>query len=162
MRGRGDELETTAPYLQRPPRQRCSCDCRRPPAKEAKRSAPSRESTTNTHILIARLLIISPIVLECFPRCEARDILCGQEMRGQLGAKAVTCSLGELGGLEMPTLTLDLDIVRFSIPHQQGRRLAVEWVCRVRVAEQLRKEHFEDVDHVEHGGPGLVDDVQAD
>ena len=59
-------------------------------------------------------------------------------------------------------LTLDFGIIALSIAHQQRRRFAVQRVGRVRVAQQLGQEDLEDVDHVEHGRPGLVDDVEAD
>jgi len=59
-------------------------------------------------------------------------------------------------------LTLDLAVVGGRVPHQQGGRLPVEGVCGVGVQQQLRQEHLKHVDEVKHGGPGLVDHVQAD
>lgn len=58
--------------------------------------------------------------------------------------------------------TLDPHVVPLRIPHQQRRRLTVQGVRRVWVAEELGKEDLEDVDHVEHGRPSLVDHVEAD
>lgn len=57
--------------------------------------------------------------------------------------------------------TFDLGIVACGISHEEGRGLAVEGVGRVGVAEELRQEDFKDVDHVKHGRPGLVDDIEA-
>lgn len=62
----------------------------------------------------------------------------------------------------MSSLTLHLGLVVLGIPQQQGGGLAVERVGRVRIAQELREEHLEDVDHVVHGRPGLVDDIEAD
>lgn len=58
--------------------------------------------------------------------------------------------------------TPDLGIVALLIPHEKRGSLAVERVGRVRVAQELREENVEDVDHVEHGRPRLVDHVEAD
>ena len=60
------------------------------------------------------------------------------------------------------SLTFDLGLICLWIPHQQRRGFSVQRVGGVRVAEELWEEDFEDVDHVEHWGPGLVDDVEAD
>jgi hypothetical protein len=60
------------------------------------------------------------------------------------------------------TLTLHLRLVTLGFSHEQGRRLAIQRVGRVWVAEELGKEDLEDIDHVEHGRPGLVDDIEAD
>lgn len=57
--------------------------------------------------------------------------------------------------------TFDLDIVACGISHEEGRGLAVEGVGRVGVAEELRQEDFKDVDHVKHGRPRLVDNIEA-
>jgi hypothetical protein len=57
--------------------------------------------------------------------------------------------------------TFDLGIVARGISHEEGRGLAVEGVGRVRVAEELREEDLEDIDHVKHGRPGLVDNIEA-
>lgn len=58
--------------------------------------------------------------------------------------------------------TLDLGVVALGFSYHQSSRLAVQGVRRVRVSEKLRQEDLEDVDHVEHGRPSLVDDIQAD
>lgn len=47
--------------------------------------------------------------------------------------------------------TPDLGIVALGLPHQQGSSVSVQRVGRVRVAQELRQEDLEDVDHVEHG-----------
>ena len=47
-------------------------------------------------------------------------------------------------------LTFDLDIVCLGLFHQQRRRLAVQWIRRVGVSQQLRQEDLKDVDHVVH------------
>lgn len=43
----------------------------------------------------------------------------------------------------------------------EGRRLGVQGVSRVGVKEQLGQEHVEDVNQVEHRGPGLIDDIKT-
>lgn len=53
--------------------------------------------------------------------------------------------------LGVPCLVLD----------EQRGSFRVEWVAGVGVVEELRKEHFEDVLQVVHGGPGLVDDIET-
>ena len=58
--------------------------------------------------------------------------------------------------------TLDLSIIPLRLPHQQRRRLTVQRISRIRISEKLWEEDFEDVDHVEHGGPSLIDDIEAD
>ena len=47
-------------------------------------------------------------------------------------------------------LTFDLDIVCLWLFHQKRRRLAIQRIRRIRVAQELREEDFEDVDHVVH------------
>ena len=58
-------------------------------------------------------------------------------------------------------LTLDLDIICLWLFHQKRRRLAVQRIRRIGVAQELWEEDFEDVDHVVHGRPCLVDHVKA-
>jgi len=58
-------------------------------------------------------------------------------------------------------ITFDLGIVARGISHEEGGGLTVEGVGRVRVAEKLREEDLEDVDHVKHGRPGLIDNIEA-
>ena len=58
--------------------------------------------------------------------------------------------------------TLNLRLIALSVPHHQRRRLAIQRIRRVRVPQQLRQEDLENVHHVVHGRPGLVDDVEAD
>jgi hypothetical protein len=58
--------------------------------------------------------------------------------------------------------TLYFGVVALGFSHEQRRSFAVQGVCGVGVSEELREEDFEDVDHVVHGRPGLVDDVEAD
>ena len=57
--------------------------------------------------------------------------------------------------------TFDLGVVALRLPHQQRGRLSIQRIGGVRVAQELGQEDLENVDHVEHGRPGLVDDVQA-
>lgn len=57
--------------------------------------------------------------------------------------------------------TPDFGFVAFRLSHHQSCRLAIERVLRVRIPQQLGEEDFEDVDHVEHGRPCLVDNVEA-
>ena len=59
-------------------------------------------------------------------------------------------------------LTFDLSIIARLITHHQRGCFAVERIGWVRIAEELGKEDLEDVDHVVHGRPGLIDDVEAD
>lgn len=56
---------------------------------------------------------------------------------------------------------LHLGLVALRLAHHERGRLAVQRVGGVRVAQELREEDFENVDHVVHGRPGLVDDVEA-
>jgi len=58
--------------------------------------------------------------------------------------------------------TFDFCLICLGLAHQECSGFAVQRIGGVRVAEELGQEDFEDVDHVEHGRPGLVDDVQAD
>ena len=46
--------------------------------------------------------------------------------------------------------TLDLHLVILGVAHKQRRSVAVQRIGRIRVAEKLWEEDFEDVDHVEH------------
>lgn len=55
----------------------------------------------------------------------------------------------------------DPRVVLLRMPHQERSSFTIQRVVGVRVAEQLREEHLEDVDHVEHRRPSLVDHVQA-
>ncbi len=57
--------------------------------------------------------------------------------------------------------TFDFGIIAFRLPHQQSGRFTIQGVGRVRVSEQLRKKDFENVDHIIHWRPCLVDHVQA-
>ena len=58
--------------------------------------------------------------------------------------------------------TLDFRIVALGLAHQQRGRLAVERVRRVGIPQELGQEDLENVDHIKHRRPGLVDHVQAD
>lgn len=58
--------------------------------------------------------------------------------------------------------TFDFRLVYLGLAHQERSSFAVQRIGGVRVAEELGQKDFEDVDHVEHGRPCLVDDVQAD
>jgi hypothetical protein len=64
-----------------------------------------------------------------------------------------------LSGGARSKLTLDSLLISLGFAHEQSSCLAVEWICWVWVSEQLWEEDFEYVDHVEHGRPGLVDDI---
>jgi hypothetical protein len=57
--------------------------------------------------------------------------------------------------------TFDLDVVRFWILHQQRSGLAIQRVSRIGVSQQLWQEDLEDVDHIVHRRPSLVDDVET-
>ncbi len=57
--------------------------------------------------------------------------------------------------------TLDFRVVALRLAHEEGSGLAIQGVCRVGIPQQLREEDLEDVYHIEHGRPRLVDDVQA-
>lgn len=58
--------------------------------------------------------------------------------------------------------TFDLDIIALGFPDQQGSSFAIEGIGGVRVSQELRQKDLKNVDHIEHGGPCLVDDVEAD
>lgn len=60
------------------------------------------------------------------------------------------------------TVTFDFGIISLWFSHQKRSRLPIERVCGVWISEQLRQEDLEDVDHIEHWRPGLVDNIQAD
>jgi hypothetical protein len=57
--------------------------------------------------------------------------------------------------------TFDLHIVCLRILHQQRRSLSIQRIRRIGVSQQLRQEDLEDVDHVVHRRPSLVDDVET-
>ena len=57
--------------------------------------------------------------------------------------------------------TFDLDLVLLWLPHQERSGFTIQRICRIRIAQKLREEHFKDIDHVEHRGPCLVNDIQA-
>jgi hypothetical protein len=57
--------------------------------------------------------------------------------------------------------TFNLHIVCLRILHQQRRSLSVQRIRRIGVSQQLRQEDLEDVDHVVHRRPSLVDDVET-
>lgn len=46
--------------------------------------------------------------------------------------------------------TLDFELICLWIPHQERRGFPIQGIRGVRVTKKLRKEDFEDVDHVEH------------
>jgi len=58
--------------------------------------------------------------------------------------------------------TLNLGIVAPGLAHQKCGSLSVKRVGWVRVPQQLWEEDLENIDHVEHGRPCLVDNVEAD
>ena len=58
--------------------------------------------------------------------------------------------------------TFDPGIVAFGLAHEQSSGFAIQRIGGIRVPEELWQENLKDVDHVEHGRPGLVDDVEAD
>ena len=58
--------------------------------------------------------------------------------------------------------TLNLGIVAPGLAHQKRGSLSVERVGWVWVPQQLWEEDLENIDHVEHGRPCLVDNVEAD
>jgi hypothetical protein len=58
--------------------------------------------------------------------------------------------------------TLHLRIVALRLPHQKSGSFAVQGIGRVGVPKKLRNEDFEDVNHVVHWRPCLVDDVETD
>lgn len=100
--------------------------------------------------LLVRLAVLARLVGRRL-RCEACDIIWPK-----LARRSSLCSPRSL------CLTFDLGLVTLWLAHHERRRLAVERVRWVRVAQQLRQEHLEDVEHVVHGRPRLVDDVEAD
>lgn len=55
--------------------------------------------------------------------------------------------------------TLDLAGVGLLVAHVERSGLAVQGIRRVGVGEQLREEALEDVEHLVHGRPCLVDHV---
>jgi hypothetical protein len=58
--------------------------------------------------------------------------------------------------------TFHFGVVAFWFPHKKRRSFAVQGIGRVGVPQELRKEDLEDVDHVVHWRPCLVDDVETD
>ncbi len=58
-------------------------------------------------------------------------------------------------------LPLTVDIATLGLTHQQRGRLAVQRIRQVGVPEELGEEDLEDVDHIKHRRPRLVDDIQA-
>lgn len=58
--------------------------------------------------------------------------------------------------------TFDFDIVAFRFAYQQSGSFTVEGIGGVRISEKLWQEDFEDVDHIKHRRPGLVDHVETD
>jgi hypothetical protein len=58
--------------------------------------------------------------------------------------------------------TFDLGIVALGFPHQKRGCFTIKRVCGVGVSQELWEKDFEDVDHVVHWRPCLVDDVEAD
>jgi hypothetical protein len=58
--------------------------------------------------------------------------------------------------------TLDFRVVTLGFSHEERGCFAVQRVGRIWVAEELGNEHLEDVDHIVHGRPGLVDDIETD
>ncbi|KAK6706262.1 hypothetical protein SNK03_010086 [Fusarium graminearum] len=57
--------------------------------------------------------------------------------------------------------TFDFSIVALGFSYQQGCCFAVERVGRVGVSQKLGEEDLENVDHIKHGRPSLVNDIQA-
>lgn len=57
--------------------------------------------------------------------------------------------------------TLDLALVALGLPQEQRSGFTVQGVGGVRISQQLGQKDFENVYHIEHRRPGLVDDVQA-
>lgn len=53
-------------------------------------------------------------------------------------------------------------IVTSRLSHQQRSSFAIQGVGRVRIPKELWQEDLENVDHVKHGRPGLVDNIKAD
>src|SRR5947209_7155683 len=58
-------------------------------------------------------------------------------------------------------LTLNLRLITLGFPHKQGSRFAIQGICWVWVAEELRQKDLKYVNHVEHRRPRLVDDVET-
>ena len=58
--------------------------------------------------------------------------------------------------------TFDLGVIALRLPHEECGSFAIQRIGRVRVPKELREEDFEDIDHVIHWRPGLVDDIEAD
>lgn len=58
--------------------------------------------------------------------------------------------------------TFHLSLIGLWLPHHQCCCFAIQRIGRIGIAEELRQEDLKDVDHVVHGRPGLVDDVQTD
>jgi hypothetical protein len=57
--------------------------------------------------------------------------------------------------------TFDLHIIRLWILHQHRSSLSIQRIGRIGVSQQLRQKDLEDVDHIVHGRPSLVDDVET-
>jgi hypothetical protein len=62
----------------------------------------------------------------------------------------------------LDTHTLHLCIVALRFPHKKRGCFTVQGVRGVWVSQKLREKDFEDIDHIIHGRPCLVDDVEAD
>lgn len=60
------------------------------------------------------------------------------------------------------TLTFYSSIIASRFSHQQGSSFTIQWICWIWIPQQLGEEHFKYVDHIEHGGPGLIDDIETD
>jgi hypothetical protein len=63
--------------------------------------------------------------------------------------------------LAAKVLTPNFGVVCAWFPNQHGSSFAVERIGGVGVSQELREENLEDVDHIEHWRPGLVDDVET-
>lgn len=59
-------------------------------------------------------------------------------------------------------LTLDFGLVALGLPHHKSCRLSVQRIGWIWIAKKLWKEDLEDVDHVVHWRPRLVDHIQTD
>lgn len=70
-------------------------------------------------------------------------------------------SVRSVGCTRLTARTLYFGLVGLRFPHYHRSRLPVERIRRVRVAEELRKKDLEDVDHVVHRRPRLVDHIEA-
>jgi hypothetical protein len=65
-------------------------------------------------------------------------------------------------GSQFPSMhTFHLGIVALWLSHEKRRCLTVQGICWIWVSQKLWEEDFEDVDHVVHGRPCLVDDIEA-